>query len=122
MLRSGFREYEEEILRFPACCRQKNAIFYLIFTEPRVHHKVHPCGTFLRSLLCSLIISFCSALVNPLPFSDSMHLGPTLGLHIWCPGYFLHSASFPALSVAFLVSVLQLFHQLTHKYFVIVTK
>ena len=41
LLRSGFREYEEEKLRFPACCRQKNAIFYLIFTEPRAHHKVH---------------------------------------------------------------------------------
>ena len=43
MLRSGFSEYEEEKLRFPACCRQKNAISYLIFTEPRAHHKVHPC-------------------------------------------------------------------------------
>ena len=42
MLHSGFCEYEEEKLRFPACCRQKNAIFYLIFTEPRLHHKSPP--------------------------------------------------------------------------------
>ena len=27
MLRSGFREYEEEKLRFPACGRQKSAFF-----------------------------------------------------------------------------------------------
>ena len=52
MLRTGFREYEEEKLRFPACCRQKNAIFYLIFTEPRAHHKVHPCTC--RSLARSM--------------------------------------------------------------------
>ena len=44
MLRSRFREYEEEKLRFSACCMQKNAIFYFIFTEPRAHHKVHPCS------------------------------------------------------------------------------
>ena len=27
MVRSGFREYEEEKLRSPACCRPENAIF-----------------------------------------------------------------------------------------------
>ena len=29
-----FCEYEDKKVRSPACCRQKNAIFYLIFTEP----------------------------------------------------------------------------------------
>ena len=32
MVRSGFREYEEEKLCFPACCSQANAIF-----SPHVH-------------------------------------------------------------------------------------
>ena len=43
LVRSGFHEFEEEKLHFPACCRQENATFHLIFTEPRAHHKVHPC-------------------------------------------------------------------------------
>ena len=32
MVRSGFREYEEEKLHFPACCRQENATF-----SPHIH-------------------------------------------------------------------------------------
>ena len=32
LLRSGFREYEEEKLRFPACCRQDNATY-----SPHIH-------------------------------------------------------------------------------------
>ena len=33
MVRSGFREYEEEKLRFPACCRQKNGGLYFAKTD-----------------------------------------------------------------------------------------
>ena len=36
MVRSGFRDYEEEKLCSPA------------WKEPRVHHKVHPCKLRLR--------------------------------------------------------------------------
>ena len=44
MVRSGFREYEVKKLRSTDCSRQENAIFLLIFTEPRAQHKVHPCN------------------------------------------------------------------------------
>ena len=40
---SGFREYEVKKLRSAACSRQETQFFPLIFTEPRAHHKVHPC-------------------------------------------------------------------------------
>ena len=36
---------------FPACCMQKNAIFYLIFMEARAHHKVHPCSISLWMIM-----------------------------------------------------------------------
>ena len=43
MVRSGFREYEVTKLLSPACSRQENVIFLLLFTEPGAHHNVHPC-------------------------------------------------------------------------------
>ena len=30
-------------MRYPTCCRQKNAIFHLVFTDPVVHLLGRPC-------------------------------------------------------------------------------
>ena len=38
-----FRENEEKKLRSPACSRQKDAIFYILFTEPETHFFAEPC-------------------------------------------------------------------------------
>ena len=43
ILRSGFREYEEEKLRFLPAAGRRTQFLYLTFTEPRAHHKVRLC-------------------------------------------------------------------------------
>ena len=49
MVRSGFREFEDEKLCFLPAAGRRTQVFYLLYTEPRGHHKVHPCSIqFLR--------------------------------------------------------------------------
>ena len=44
MLRSGFCEYEVKSCVLLSAAGSKMQLILLIFTEPRAHHKVHPCN------------------------------------------------------------------------------